>query len=98
MSNSQPSARKRRWFQFHLSTALAVMLAAGFLLFLNMRVGEYRHARGPKYAVVPAYGWPKQCYFQFEKMKPLTPEEYMAENPDLKSSEFAAMRMEIEML
>ncbi|HLX64553.1 MAG TPA: hypothetical protein VKX17_24990 [Planctomycetota bacterium] len=59
-----PRKRKRRWFQFHLSTALAVMLAAGGIMYLNTR--EVQTSAGlPTGALAPAWGWPEACYFRY---------------------------------
>ncbi|MCZ7649023.1 MAG: hypothetical protein M5U26_27830 [Planctomycetota bacterium] len=48
--------RKRRWFQLHLSTCVALMIVAGLILWSNMRPGSavITLARPP----IKVYGWP----------------------------------------
>jgi hypothetical protein len=48
-------ARKRRWFQFHLSTAIVLMFVASALLWLNLRQSIGYEDRS---YVVRLRGWP----------------------------------------
>jgi len=45
----------RRFFQFHLSTAIIVMVVAAILLWFNLRKYEFRGN--------PVYGWPFPAAF-----------------------------------
>jgi hypothetical protein len=51
-------ARKRRWFQFHLSTAILLMVVAGGLMAMSFIPKEL--AEG----LVLKFGWPWGCVFE----------------------------------
>jgi hypothetical protein len=53
--------RRRRWFQFHLSTLNALTLTAGALLYVNTCERGY----GPREINNRIYGWPFDAAWQF---------------------------------
>ena len=55
---------KRRWFQIHLSTAIAVMFVASALIGLNAvpRRWAYIHGSGREPTIYLDYGWPDFFY------------------------------------
>ncbi|HYG76361.1 MAG TPA: hypothetical protein VEK08_15255 [Planctomycetota bacterium] len=59
-----PQPTRRRWFQIHLSTVVALTLTAGAILFLNMekRASQWWDGLTPFAGTV--YGWPFNCYIQ----------------------------------
>jgi hypothetical protein len=60
--SSQP-ARKRRWFQFHLSTLVVFVLVAGALVHLDLSEdGPYKTSYGWPYYEGSSYGWPWAAY------------------------------------
>jgi hypothetical protein len=67
---SQP-VRKRPWFQFHLSTAVILMCAAGGLLWANLSRSEFMYCiveespSGGSWTdcVGQAYGWPCASWY-----------------------------------
>ena len=50
--------KKRPWCQFHLSTAIVLMLVAGVLITLNQRHFKFRLDANTVYCM---YGFPIQC-------------------------------------
>lgn len=50
-NDSKPAQARRGWFQIHLSTALALMIVAGLLIWLHM---DHKNVPKPSFAV----GWP----------------------------------------
>lgn len=50
--------QKRAWFQLHLSTAIVLMLAAGVLVWANVRNGEYEYFSLSGHYGEIRYGWP----------------------------------------
>src|SRR5438046_2889803 len=65
----------RRWFQFHLSTAIVVQILAAVLIWANLRAypvqiffmgvwyDEHGH-RNQDYAMFQAHGWPLTAYVE----------------------------------
>lgn len=41
MAQTPEAPPPRRWFQFHLSTAILLMILAGWLLWMNLRVSDH---------------------------------------------------------
>ena len=65
MQDSVEQKVKSPWFRFHLSTAVIVMLAAGEVLGVNMKLprdSEYCWACGGPHE--RSYGWPVGCVFE----------------------------------
>lgn len=63
---------KRRWFRFHLSTAILLMMTAGGILWINLPcVKSTSELAAGKYEILNA-GWPvvyfESGYFRNEKM------------------------------
>ena len=52
--------KRRRWFKFHLSTAVVLLLLIGLLLWLNTSLYQIPGSRGG-YARWRVYGWPIPC-------------------------------------
>jgi hypothetical protein len=56
LNGVETTGSKRRWFQLHLSTAIILMFAAGFFLYLNCRKLVYQSG----YYIC---GWPEPFYY-----------------------------------
>lgn len=51
---SESEKPRRRFWRIHLSTALLMMIAAGLMLALNVRVLN---------STTSVYGWPQACFY-----------------------------------
>lgn len=58
-------SRARRWFQIHLSTAIALMLSASVLLWANLHERSKFTEAGARHAT-KYFGWPYDAVWQRE--------------------------------
>ena len=59
---------KRKWFQFHLSTAIVGMFATGCFLWANFSGRLVRYDNNPELISQCVYGWPYIAYVTDELM------------------------------
>ncbi|HEY3323504.1 MAG TPA: hypothetical protein VGP72_23830 [Planctomycetota bacterium] len=69
--------KKRRWFQFHLSTAIVLMVVSGALLWLNMPDREYDFSLSTRTGFKEA-GWPFAAVFRETHQAHISDPKYKA--------------------